>query len=107
MKGNAVCRFRAPPQLSRDRGRYETRVLYVLFGKERCFIEMFYPPFQSGREHSALALGGSAYSDAPGRGERGAGRPAPPFKSIARRRTIASSPAASSPTLWAAPNLAA
>jgi hypothetical protein len=64
MKGNAVSRFRAPPQLSRDRGRYETRVLHVLFGKERWFIEMFYPLFQSRREHSALALGGSAYSDA-------------------------------------------
>lgn len=36
----------------------------MLFGKERWFIEMFYPLFQSGREHSALALGVSAYSDA-------------------------------------------
>ena len=36
----------------------------MLFGKERWFIEMFYPLFQSGREDSALALGGSAYSNA-------------------------------------------
>ena len=36
----------------------------LLFGKERWFIEMFYPLFQSGREHSALALGGSAYPEA-------------------------------------------
>jgi hypothetical protein len=35
----------------------------LLFGKERWFIEMFYPLFQSAREHSALALGGSAYSE--------------------------------------------
>ena len=35
----------------------------LLFGKERWFIEMLYPLFQSGREHSALALGGSAYPE--------------------------------------------
>jgi sterol desaturase/sphingolipid hydroxylase (fatty acid hydroxylase superfamily) len=35
----------------------------LLFGKERWFVEMFYPVFQSKREHSALAHGGRAYAE--------------------------------------------
>lgn len=34
-----------------------------LFGKERWYIEMFYPVFTSKREHSALAPNGRAYAD--------------------------------------------
>jgi sterol desaturase/sphingolipid hydroxylase (fatty acid hydroxylase superfamily) len=36
----------------------------LLFGKERWFVEMFYPVFQSRREHSALVRGGRGYTDA-------------------------------------------
>jgi sterol desaturase/sphingolipid hydroxylase (fatty acid hydroxylase superfamily) len=35
----------------------------LIFGKERWFVEMFYPLFQSRREHSALARGGRAYAE--------------------------------------------
>lgn len=35
-----------------------------IFGKERWFNEMFYPVFQSHREHSALCFGGRAYAEA-------------------------------------------
>ena len=34
-----------------------------LFGKERWFTELFYPLFQSGREHSALRFGGHAFAE--------------------------------------------
>lgn len=34
-----------------------------LFGKERWFVEMFYPLFQSKREHSALRPNGKIYTD--------------------------------------------
>ncbi len=34
-----------------------------LFGKERWFVEMFYPLFTSKREHSALTPNGRAYAD--------------------------------------------
>jgi sterol desaturase/sphingolipid hydroxylase (fatty acid hydroxylase superfamily) len=34
------------------------------FGKERWFNELFYPVFQSGREHSALRFGGHAFAEA-------------------------------------------
>ena len=34
----------------------------LLFGKERWFVEMFYPLLQSKRKHSALARGGRAYA---------------------------------------------
>jgi sterol desaturase/sphingolipid hydroxylase (fatty acid hydroxylase superfamily) len=48
--------------------RYPARVGLqddLLFGKERWFTEMFYPLFQSRREHSALRLrGGQAYTEA-------------------------------------------
>ncbi len=36
----------------------------LLFGKERWYVEMFYPLFQSKREHSALTPGGKIYSEA-------------------------------------------
>lgn len=36
----------------------------LLFGKERWFIEMFYPLFQSRRAHTALARGGRAFAEA-------------------------------------------
>jgi sterol desaturase/sphingolipid hydroxylase (fatty acid hydroxylase superfamily) len=36
----------------------------LVFGKERWFIEMFYPLFHSKREHSALVPGGRAYAEA-------------------------------------------
>jgi sterol desaturase/sphingolipid hydroxylase (fatty acid hydroxylase superfamily) len=36
----------------------------LVFGKERWFVEMFYPLLQSRREHSALKAGGSAYAEA-------------------------------------------
>ena len=35
----------------------------LLFGKERWFVEMFFPVFQSRRVHSALARGGRAYAE--------------------------------------------
>jgi sterol desaturase/sphingolipid hydroxylase (fatty acid hydroxylase superfamily) len=35
----------------------------LIFGKERWFVEMFYPLFQSRRVHSALARGGRAYAE--------------------------------------------
>ena len=35
----------------------------LLFGKERWFVEMFYPLVQSRRRHSALVRGGKAYVD--------------------------------------------
>ena len=35
----------------------------LVFGKERWFVEMFYPLFQSRRAHSALARGGRAYAE--------------------------------------------
>ena len=35
----------------------------LVHGKERWFVEMFYPLFQSRRAHSALARGGSAYAE--------------------------------------------
>ncbi|MBI2771632.1 MAG: sterol desaturase family protein [Burkholderiales bacterium] len=35
----------------------------LLFGKERWFIEMFYPLFRSRREHTALKPGGKIYAD--------------------------------------------
>jgi len=34
-----------------------------IFGKERWFVEMFYPLLQSRREHSALKAGGRAYAE--------------------------------------------
>lgn len=34
-----------------------------LFGQERWYHQMFYPLFQSSREHTALKLGGSAYAE--------------------------------------------
>lgn len=37
-----------------------------LFGKEKWWIELFYPLFQSKREHSALKPGGKPYDDASG-----------------------------------------
>ncbi len=36
----------------------------LLFGQERWFTQMFYPLFQSRREHSALRFGGRAYAEA-------------------------------------------
>jgi sterol desaturase/sphingolipid hydroxylase (fatty acid hydroxylase superfamily) len=36
----------------------------LVFGKERWFVEMFYPLFHSRREHSALVPGGRAYAEA-------------------------------------------
>ncbi|KWR87044.1 sterol desaturase family protein [Cupriavidus sp. IDO] len=36
----------------------------LLFGQERWYIQMFYPLFQSRREHSALRFGGRAYAEA-------------------------------------------
>ena len=33
----------------------------VLFGKEKWYIELFYPIFQSKREHSAMTPGGKPY----------------------------------------------
>lgn len=35
----------------------------LVYGKERWFIEMFYPLFRSHRAHSALATGGRAYAE--------------------------------------------
>ncbi len=35
----------------------------LIFGQERWFIQMFYPLFQSRREHSALRFGGRAYTE--------------------------------------------
>jgi sterol desaturase/sphingolipid hydroxylase (fatty acid hydroxylase superfamily) len=35
----------------------------LLFGQERWFVEMFYPVFQSKRDHSALTHGGRAYAE--------------------------------------------
>lgn len=35
----------------------------LIFGQERWFIQMFYPLFQSRREHSALRFGGRAYAE--------------------------------------------
>jgi sterol desaturase/sphingolipid hydroxylase (fatty acid hydroxylase superfamily) len=35
----------------------------LVFGKERWFVEMFYPLFQSSRVHSALARGGRAFAE--------------------------------------------
>ena len=35
----------------------------LIYGKERWFVEMFYPLLQSKRAHSALAAGGRAYAD--------------------------------------------
>ena len=35
----------------------------LVHGKERWFVEMFYPLFQSRRAHSALARGGSAFAE--------------------------------------------
>ena len=36
----------------------------LVFGKERWFVEMFYPVFHSKRAHSALVPGGRAYAEA-------------------------------------------
>jgi sterol desaturase/sphingolipid hydroxylase (fatty acid hydroxylase superfamily) len=36
----------------------------LIYGKERWFVEMFYPLFQSKREHSALTPGGKIYAEA-------------------------------------------
>lgn len=36
----------------------------ILFGHERWFYQMFFPIFQSGREHSALRFGGRAFAEA-------------------------------------------
>ena len=36
----------------------------LVFGKERWFVEMFYPVLHSKREHSALVPGGRAYAEA-------------------------------------------
>jgi hypothetical protein len=33
----------------------------VLFGKEKWWIELFYPLFQSKRQHSAMVPGGKPY----------------------------------------------
>ena len=44
--------------------RYPAQVGLIddrLFGQERWYHQMFYPLFQSSREHTALKLGGSAY----------------------------------------------
>ena len=54
--------------------RYPARVGLnddLLFGKERWFVEMFYPLLQSRRRHSALVWGGKAYveGDVPGAGD--------------------------------------
>lgn len=46
--------------------RYPARVGLqddLLFGKERWFVEMFYPLLQSRRPHSALAAGGRAFAE--------------------------------------------
>jgi sterol desaturase/sphingolipid hydroxylase (fatty acid hydroxylase superfamily) len=46
--------------------RYPARVGLpddLIYGKERWFVEMFYPLLKSRREHSALVSGGRAYSD--------------------------------------------
>jgi len=46
--------------------RYPARVGLpddLIYGKERWFVEMFYPLLRSKRAHSALTPGGSAYSD--------------------------------------------
>ena len=56
--------------------RYPARVGLnddLAFGKERWFVEMFYPLLQSKRAHSALVWGGKAYveGDAPDAGENG------------------------------------
>jgi hypothetical protein len=34
-----------------------------IFGKERWYVEMFYPLFSSSREHSALAPNGKIYAE--------------------------------------------
>jgi sterol desaturase/sphingolipid hydroxylase (fatty acid hydroxylase superfamily) len=54
--------------------RYPARVGLnddLIFGKERWFVEMFYPLLQSKRRHSALVWGGKAYveGDASGPGD--------------------------------------
>jgi sterol desaturase/sphingolipid hydroxylase (fatty acid hydroxylase superfamily) len=36
----------------------------LIYGKERWFVEMFYPLFKSKREHSALTPGGKIYAEA-------------------------------------------
>jgi len=43
-----------------------------LFGKERWFVEMFYPLLQSKRRHSALVWGGKAYVEGDGPDASGA-----------------------------------
>ncbi len=51
-----------------------------LFGKERWFVEMFYPLLQSGREHSALMVNGKIYSEdeaSLASGPAGTARPVP------------------------------
>ena len=42
----------------------------LVFGKERWFVEMFYPVFRSRRAHSALVPGGRAYAEAETDGHR-------------------------------------
>jgi hypothetical protein len=53
--GSAHITRQYPPQV----GLMDDR----LYGKERWFVEMFYPLLSSRREHSALTANGRAYSD--------------------------------------------
>lgn len=58
--------------------RYPARVGLnddLLFGKERWFVEMFYPLLQSRRRHSALVWGGKAYVEGDACGPADTARP--------------------------------